>query len=619
MNQDLQSALSTLTRMGLQPKEAGGQWLAYCPIHESDGQGHKPSLNLKVGDKVPLVVNCHAGCDRKEILKVLGVNGTPRSDKRRIVATHPYRDASGATVFEKLRYEPKDFRIRHCPGPGADWVWKKPELSEYPLYRQSELRAAIEAGETVWVCEGEKDVDRLTALGFVATTNFEGAAKGSQKAKWRPEYTRKFSGAACIILLPDNDEPGRARCAAIGAALRAADREAEVLTVNLPGLPYKGDVSDWLNAGHTADDLRELAARAEPEGYLPTSDNPVDSPEPDKRRFMWIQDFCALPAAEHWVVQGYLERDALAVVYGDSEAFKSFIAIDLCAHVATGRPWRGARVRQGITAFIAGEGGNGLRKRFKAWFQHHDEPLRNVVISTVPLALCDPINVQALVEDTVAFLGAVRPALIVLDTLNAHFGGGDENSTKDMSLFLAGMRALRVATGATILALHHCGHGAKDRGRGSISLRNGIDWEYRAERQPESLTTTLTCTKSKDSDRPKPLAWELETVALPWVDDEGNPLSSAILRPLDAVPVRDEPLSSQQRQALELLKGLHQTAQDNLTAGGLGPAGARVTMGDWQEAMKNMPTSKEVRSRIRKALIDRKAVHFDQGFVDPKG
>ena len=492
-----------------------------------------------------------------------------------------YADAQ--PFFRKSATNPKTFGFDIGPNPARTGFGKSRNVDAYPLYRLPELRTTIEAGETVWIVEGEKDADRLTSLGFVATCNFEGAAQPRQNAKWRPEYTAQLSGAAPVILLPDNDEPGKAHMRHIAQQLHG--KVADLRWLELPGLPDKGDVSDWLNNGHTADELRELAARTESESAQPNVDSP-DSPDLPKPRFVWVQDFCALPAAEHWIVQGYLERDALAVIYGDSEAFKSFVAIDLCAHVATGRPWRGFRVQQGVTAFIAGEGGNGLRKRFKAWFQYHHEPLRNIAISTVPLALCDPANAQALVADTVAFLGAIKPSLIVLDTLNAHFGGGDENSTKDMSLFLAGMRALRVATGATVLALHHCGHGAKDRGRGSISLRNGIDWEYRAERQPESLITTLTCTKAKDSDRPKPLAWELETVALPWLDSEGTSLSSAILQPLDAVPVKEEPLSGQQRQALELLKGLYQTAQDNLASSGHDPAGARVTMGDWQEAMK---------------------------------
>ena len=341
-----------------------------------------------------------------------------------------------------------------------------------------------------------------------------------------------------------------------------------------------------------------------------------------KSRFVRADEFCALPPAELWTIEDYFEPDTLCVMYGDSEAYKSFLAVDIACHIATGRKWRGHEVKQGFALYIAGEGGNGLRKRIKAWFEYYGEPIRNLAVSTVPLALCDPAHVDELVADTKAFMAtmAVQPSFIATDTLNTHFGDGDENNTADMTRFMAGLRSLRIATGATVFVPHHCGLAAKDRSRGSIVLHNGIDWEYRLERSPESQTTTLTCTKVKDHEKPTPLSWNLETVSLPWADAKGRPINSAVLIPNDSVPVTKpvkEKMGNQQRRALEVLQELYRKGRQNLEEAGHDPETARVTIANWQEAMQEIAEDRGSRNRIRRALLDSGHITVENGFVYP--
>lgn len=256
----LQDAVAALARLDCKPTKSGDGYVAFCPIHEADGSGHKPSLTLKAGDKVPVVVNCHAGCDGREILKVLDITPSPRHNgKRRIVATYRYQDLDGREVCQKIRYAPKDFRQRWPDGQGG-WLWKRPGNAPHLLYRLPELRAAIAEGRTVFVAEGEKDADRLASAGLVSTCNIEGAARPDQRAKWRSEYTEQLSGADRVILLPHNDEQGRAHMKHIAAQLQG--KVGEVCWLELAGLPEKGDVSDWLDAGHTIDELTALANEA---------------------------------------------------------------------------------------------------------------------------------------------------------------------------------------------------------------------------------------------------------------------------------------------------------------------------------------------------------------------
>jgi len=255
----LRDAVTALTRLGCKPTKSGDGYVAYCPIHESDGQGHKPSLSISKGDKVDVLIHCHAGCSHESIVQAMGITPAPRHNgKKRIVATYHYQTAEGINVRDKVRHVPKDFRIRHRDAAG-NWIYKAGD-GPAVLYRLPELRAAIAEGRTVFVVEGEKDADRLASLGLVATCNIEGAAKPNQRAKWKPEYTEQLSGAASVALMPDNDEPGLEHMRHIAGQL--AGKVGEVRWLELPGLPEKGDVSDWLDAGGTVDELLALADEA---------------------------------------------------------------------------------------------------------------------------------------------------------------------------------------------------------------------------------------------------------------------------------------------------------------------------------------------------------------------
>lgn len=280
----LQDAVDALDRLGCRPTRTGDGFDAYCPIHEADGGSHKRSLGIKAGDKVPVVVNCRAGCDGATILKALGINGTAHKSAS-IVATYRYRTAEGIDVREKLRYEPKDFGIRHRDAAG-NWIFKAGS-GPAVLYRLPEVKAAIAEGRTIFVCEGEKDSDRLASLGLVATCNIEGAAQPNQRQKWKAEYTDQLSGAARVVLVPDNDDPGRAHMRHVAAQL--AGKVAEVRWLELPELPEKGDVSDWLNKGHTTDEFLALVEKCpSPE------EAEQQSTEQHDKRIEWLKGFAFL-------------------------------------------------------------------------------------------------------------------------------------------------------------------------------------------------------------------------------------------------------------------------------------------------------------------------------------
>ena len=337
-------------------------------------------------------------------------------------------------------------------------------------------------------------------------------------------------------------------------------------------------------------------------------------------RFQWAEDFCQNAALTDDLIDGYIPARTVGLLFGDSQAYKSFLLIDIAGHIATGQPWRGRDVQPGKVLFIAGEGGNGLKARIKAWFDYHRQPMRHFAVSIVPLELCDPSNAEQLISEIRQFLSSEHSgsiALIVLDTLNTHFGPGDENATADMTRFRLACIRLSQATGAAVVISHHCGHQDKERGRGSRSLYQGVDWEFKLERSGDY--TTLMHTKVKDGPKQPPLCWQLIQQPLPWADQKGRPINGALLIPADlpAMTSKAPTLTSKPREALELLADLYQQQRQNLEDAGHDPDQARVSVADWQEAMKTISADSSNRAKLRKWLAEQGFIRIEGPFVYP--
>jgi len=163
------------------------------------------------------------------------------------VATYDYQDAPGKLLFQVCRLEPKSFRQRR-PDRKGGWVWNMARAQLVPYRLPGLLKA-----NCIFIVEGEKDADRLVALGLAATCNPGGAGK------WRKDFGRYFQGKA-VIILPDNDPPGKTHAQYVARSLHGI--AASVKVAELPGLPLKGDVSDWLKAGGAVEQLKALVEAA---------------------------------------------------------------------------------------------------------------------------------------------------------------------------------------------------------------------------------------------------------------------------------------------------------------------------------------------------------------------
>jgi putative DNA primase/helicase len=227
-------------------RRSGGSWVACCPAHED----RTPSLSLRDSPDGQVLVHCHAGCSQTAVIAALrGLGLWPEQDKRQerrhVVAEYNYTDESGSLLYQVLRTDPKGFLQRYPDGRGG-WINRK--HPKQVLYRLP----AVAKASIVFVVEGEKDSDRLREYGFVATTNAGGA-----KAPWLCQYTESLRGRD-VVLIPDNDPPGRHRVLKIARALLG--NAARIIVIELSD---GKDISEWFDRGHSELELLDLVERQE--------------------------------------------------------------------------------------------------------------------------------------------------------------------------------------------------------------------------------------------------------------------------------------------------------------------------------------------------------------------
>lgn len=189
-----------------------------------------------------------------------------------------------------------------------------------------------------------------------------------------------------------------------------------------------------------------------------------------------------------WLIDG-LVPEGLAVLYGAPGTFKSFAALDWALSVATGQPWHGRDVRGGYVVYIAAEGHGGLCKRVEAWRETHGRPdMTRVRFLAQAVNLLDAEQVER-TRCTLATLPE-PPALLVIDTAARSMVGGDENSARDVGMFIA---AIDGQNAGTRLVVHHAGKAGDERG--SSALRGAADMMARVERDGQAPCIDLVCDK----------------------------------------------------------------------------------------------------------------------------
>jgi Protein of unknown function (DUF3987) len=270
------------------------EYRARCPAHNGNSDD---SLSIKEGDDGRALLTCHAHCEIGDILDALDLSVTDLfvkgkghsspgaakkakkatgsgDEKYKILTTGELPDGTywefispAGEVLYIQRHKHEYYRK-----VGEDrWVTYRGVLDDIAqvLYGLPELIDGVRAGKTVYHVEGPKDVETARKrLGVVATTS-------GSTSSWRPEFLAHYTGAD-VVVVPDNDDPGRKYAEAVARDLLRAARSVKV--VELPGLDKGGDLTDWLDAGHTQDEFFALVE--ESPAYGPEEEEPWSEPVP---------------------------------------------------------------------------------------------------------------------------------------------------------------------------------------------------------------------------------------------------------------------------------------------------------------------------------------------------
>jgi AAA domain-containing protein/DnaB helicase-like protein len=261
------------------------------------------------------------------------------------------------------------------------------------------------------------------------------------------------------------------------------------------------------------------------------------------------------------IVGDILFEDSIAYLFGDSDTWKTFVAISMGLCIATGRDWLGREVVQGPVIYIAAESARGIGKRIKAWKLYHRVSDRTDFYTVpVPVNMLSRDAIARLILSIRAFpqLANRNPLMIVFDTLSRSMEDGDENSTADANKVTSAAGMLKAEFGCCVLILHHNGKDASRGMRGNSAYRNNADTVIKVvapavhedERRQPGDPVTLRSVKAKENDPFEDVMFTAQRYI--WTIDEAGTTddSLVVMATEKTTGKRKLPFTDNQRQAL---------------------------------------------------------------------
>ncbi|MDA1307324.1 MAG: AAA family ATPase [Acidobacteria bacterium] len=438
------------------------KFMARCPSHDDS----TASLCISRGTTHPVVLTCQAGCTTAAVVEALGLTlvdlmAPTTKATARVVERYDYTDADGTLLYQVERNDPKDFRQRRPDGRGG-WHHSLGNVQRVP-YHLAPLAQARPA--RVFVVEGERDVHTLAALGVPATTNSGGAGK------WTATHAQALANCDVqqVCILSDNDDPGRKHAEQVAALCTATGIEARI--VALPGLPIKGDVSDWLHGVGTKEQLLALAEAAPV--WTPTATTASTMRRTLPTRTPAELAAMAVATTEYlcpYVVKGTMTEFTARAKGGKTSLLAYFVGCVVYGVECLGQP-----TIQTSVVWLTEERPATFRAAL-ARARLLDAPRLHVVSKwDVPASTSWPEVVQAAIhtcEDTAS-------TLLIVDTLSAWAGqtGDRENNSGDALEALEPLQRAAAAGLAVVVVRHdRKGGGAVgEAGRGSSAYAGAVD------------------------------------------------------------------------------------------------------------------------------------------------
>jgi putative DNA primase/helicase len=438
-------------------RRSGAQYKALCPFHPE----RSPSLAVNTSEGTWY---CHGACqkgggviefekllfgvdDQTAIANIAEVLGEKQLNLgSQPEAIYSYVDANGIEIFQVVRNPGKRFIQRKKNASGA-WEYKTSDV-KMVLYHLNEV---IGSNETL-LCEGEKDVDNLRVavkdyyarIGqpparVAVTTSPRGAGK------WQDSFAPYFCGKR-VTIFQDNDEPGRKHAKQVAESVYRYANGVKIVS-----LPNVKDVSDFLGAGHTIEEIIEIVKQTA-----------VWKPEESASSlFMTMTQFHEkVPDCISWLLEGVIQRGANGLVISRPKAGKSFAILDLAVALASGQNWLDFFVpKQVRVALVSREDNGGLTQWRAAKIERHrslspqelDTWLYVNAKGLKPRIMLDyPEDVAQLIVD----LKRQQTEFLILDVMRV-LHGSDENDATDMQKVLDVLNRIQDQLGCSICLIHH--------------------------------------------------------------------------------------------------------------------------------------------------------------------
>ena len=449
-------------------KRSGRRIMALCPAHDD----HNPSLSVCEKDG-RILVHCHAGCKGTDVVAAIGltfedlfIESYSDRAKPRIEREYPYLDEEGRERYRVLRYSDKSFRV----GRFEDGEWVSGIGNERRvLYRLPEVLAAPR-DTTIYVVEGEKDVDALWKRGFIATCNPFGAGKFSI------DFAASLSGRQ-IVCVADRDDPGYKHAALVREILTPVAASFRSVEAKIGK-----DASDHFDSGLGVGDFIPVSSVSEDVAESLQKANKGKSYD-----LQLVGDLIDAPAEEHqWLVDGLLSASGTSLITAKPKVGKSTLLRYLAFCVARGEPFLGRETRKGSVIYLAIEEKRGeVVARFSEMGCGHDDKIF-IHVGTAPA--------QA-IQELGPLIDEIRPALVIVDPMFKWVRVADASDYAKVSAALEPVIDLARSSGAHFALAHHSGKGEREDGDsvlGSTAIFGAVDTLLMLRKSGEQRTAKST-------------------------------------------------------------------------------------------------------------------------------
>ncbi len=401
----------------------------------------------------------------------------------------------------------------------GSWSLKRPDGS-MPIYFEDKYK-----DKPILISEGEKANLGAKKIYSGDCVTWHGGVNSWKKADWSPIYGRD------VCIFPDNDEAGF-KCANEIAEMLVANK----CTVRVATPPTYFEPKDDL---WDASQRNDFATSEDLEKYM--ENFAQIKPKKPSLYFQTVDEIMSNIGEPDWLIDKCIERGTVTSIFGAAKSGKSFIAIDMACAVASGRTFYGYKTKPATVLYLAGEGFTGVGRRIKSHEQHYDYSLKNkpLLVSNRGTRIGDNEDFKNLQEVCRAIQeehGSI--GMIIVDTLARNYGL-NENSTEDMNKFIQHIDDLKEEFNASIIIVHHTGHGSGARSRGSSVLPAALDYEFKVDRDKNSddaaMLVSLKQTLVKDGTPIDDMYLKFQEIKLLGF----NGVTSGVLELTDEKPKHD--------------------------------------------------------------------------------